>query len=335
MSQKSILVAGGAGFIGFNFINKCLSNGYKVLNIDDLTYSANSKESRNIRNKNYKFIKLNIKSKKINLILKRNNILQIVNFAAETHVDNSIKFPKYFFQNNCMHFIDFINQIYFYYKNLKKNDKKNFKFIYISTDEVYGSLKLRQKSFTERSRINPKNPYSASKASAEMYLQSISNTFNFPYIITNCSNNYGKYQNDEKLIPTIFRKAINKKKIPIYGNGKNIRDWIHVDDHSEAILSILKKGENNHRYNIGANQELTNIQIVKKICKILDKKIPQKKSYKHLISFIKDRPGHDFRYSINSKKIFKNLGWKNKIQIDNGLESIADFYIQKYKNTKI
>ena len=171
-----------------------------------------------------------------------------------------------------MQFINFIQNLKKYYNSIKSSDKRNFKFIHISTDEIYGSLKLNQKSFSENSIFSPQNPYSASKLASEIYLQSFSNTFGLPFLISNCSNNYGKYQNDEKLIPTVFRHAIQNKKIPIYGNGKNIRDWIHVDDHSNAILSLMNKGKNYNRYNIGSEKELTNLQLVNKICKILNKK---------------------------------------------------------------
>lgn len=332
MNEKSILVTGGAGFIGFNFIIKCLKLGYKIFNIDTLSYSANLTEIKKLNHESHLFYNLNISDQKIFKILKKNKISKIVNFAAETHVDNSIKKPKFFFKNNCMKYIDFIFNIKKYYDTLSSNDQKYFKFINISTDEVYGSLKLNQKPFDEKSILSPRNPYSASKASAEMYLQSFSNTFGLPYIITNCSNNYGKYQNDEKLIPTIFRKAIQNKKIPIYGNGKNIREWIHVDDHNNAILALLKKGKNYDKYNIGSKNELTNLEIVNKICLMLDKKIPKKNSFKKQIKFVKDRLGHDFRYSINSKKIKKEIGWKSKIDIDLGLESISDYYIKKYQS---
>ncbi len=330
MSKKKILVTGGAGFIGYNFILMCLKHGYEIINIDALKYSANIEEIKKIKSKKYSFYKLNISSSKIFNILKKNKVLKIVNFASETHVDNSIKKPKLFFQNNCISFIDFIFNIKNYYDLLNDSDKKNFKFINVSTDEIYGSLKNNEASFTEKSIYSPQNPYSASKLSAEMYLQSFSNTYGLPYIITNCSNNYGKHQNDEKLIPTVFRSAIKNKNIPIYGNGRNVRDWIHVDDHSKAILLLLKKGKNYNRYNIGSNSELTNLQIVNKICTLLDKKIPKQISYKKQIRFVTDRPGHDFRYSINPNKIKRELKWKSKIKIDIGLEYICDYYIKKY-----
>ena len=332
MKKKKFLVIGGAGFIGFNFVNKCLALGYRVYNIDSLTYSANFDEIKKIKNKNHIFYKLNISDERIIEVLKKNKILKIINFAAETHVDNSIKKPKFFFENNCMKFINFVQNLKKYYDSLKYSDQKNFKFLQISTDEIYGSLKLKQKSFTEKSIFSPQNPYSASKLAAEIFLESFSNTFGLPYLISNCSNNYGKYQNDEKLIPTVFRNAIQNKKIPIYGEGKNIRDWIHVDDHTNAILSLIKKGKNYNRYNIGANTELTNLRLVNKICYILDKKLPKKNSYKKQISFVSDRPGHDFRYSINSGKIKKEVGWNSNIIIDQGLEDISDFYIAKYNN---
>ena len=328
--KKKILVTGGAGFIGFNFVNKLLELGYEIHNIDVLRYSANKKEIFKIKNSKHFFYKINVNNKDIYNILKKNKILEIIHFAAETHVDNSIGSPKFFFKNNCLDFIDFVENISKYYNELSNIRKKKFKFIYISTDEIYGSLKLKEKSFNESSPLKPKNPYSSSKASAELYLSSYANTFNFPYIITNCSNNFGKFQNEEKFIPTIFKNALKGKKIPIYGDGKNIRDWIYVDDHINAILLLLKKGKINNKYNIGSNQEFKNIELANIICDILDDHIPKKISYKNQIVFIKDRLGHDFRYSIDNKKI-KKIGWKPQISLRDGLLKIADFYIKKFK----
>ena len=330
--KNSILVTGGAGFIGFNFIKICLSRGFNIINIDDLKYAANKEQLEYFKKeKNYLFYKLNIKNKnQIIKILKKNKIYRIINFAAESHVDNSINQPKYFYENNLMCFVDFIEALKVYYRDLNKIKKKNFRFIHISTDEVYGSLEMNGKPFRENSLLKPNNPYSSSKAACELVLRSFFNTYKLPYIITNCSNNYGKFQNDEKLIPTIFRNAIKNKDIPIYGKGKNIRDWIFVDDHCEAILKILKSGTNGQKYNIGSSNEILNLDLAYKICKILDNKIPNKKKYKNLIKFVKDRPGHDFRYAINSTKI-KKLKWRPKINLDEGLNRIADYYIERYK----
>jgi dTDP-glucose 4,6-dehydratase len=330
--SNTILVTGGAGFIGFNFIKICLKNNIKVINIDSLKYAANKIEILELnKNKNYKFYKLNIgQKKKINKLLLRYKIFQIVNFAAESHVDRSIDDPKYFFKNNCLDFVDFISVLKDYHLNLNKKNKSKFKFLHVSTDEVYGSLSKNQRTFKEDSSLKPNNPYSSSKAACELILRSFSKTYNLPYLITNCSNNYGKFQNDEKLIPTIFRNAIRNKNIPIYGTGRNVRDWIYVDDHCYAILKVLIKGKKFQKYNIGANNEISNIDLAKKICLILDKKIPKLKPHKKLITYVKDRAGHDFRYGINSKKIIK-LNWKAKIKLDYGLNEVADYFIKRYQ----
>ena len=329
--KKTILVTGGAGFIGYNFIKICLKKNYQVVNIDPLKYSANKFEINKLKsNKNYYFYKININNKKyVEKILLKHKILQVVNFAAESHVDRSINKPKFFFKNNCMDFINFLVTIKEYYSKLNLKKKNIFKFIHVSTDEVYGSLLNKEKPFTEKSNLKPNNPYSSSKAASELILRSFSNTYDFPYIITNCSNNYGKYQNGEKLIPTIFRNALKNRKIPIYGDGKNIRDWIYVDDHCFAILKVLDKGKDFERYNIGGNCEIKNINLAKIICGILNKKVPQKKNYHNLINYVKDRPGHDLRYAINSNKIQK-LNWKPKTKLIDGLNIIADHYVKKY-----
>ena len=332
--EKKILVTGGAGFIGLNFIKFLLKKNYKIINVDDLSYAANKKELNKIKlNKNYKFFRINIKNKKkIYNLLKKFNIYNIVNFAAETHVDNSIRNPSKFIKHNVVFFFNFLESLNLYYQGLAVKNKKKFRFVHISTDEVYGSLKKNLKSFLETDILKPNNPYSSSKASGELILRSFFKTYNFPYMITNSSNNYGKYQNDEKFIPKIFKTALNNQKIPIYGNGENIRDWIHVEDHCSAVLRVLKRGRIGEKYNIGSNNEVSNINLVKYICLLLDKIVPKKISFSKQIYFIKDRLGHDYRYSINANKIIHELSWKPKFSLKKGLKTIANFYILKNKN---
>lgn len=332
--KKKILVTGGAGFIGLNFIEYLLKKNYNVINIDDLSYAANKKEHNKIKSKrNYKFFKINIKNKKkILYLLKKNNIYNVVNFAAETHVDNSIQKPHKFINNNIVFFFSFLESLNFYYQGLTIKNKKKFRFVHISTDEVYGSLDNNRKSFLETDVLKPNNPYSSSKASGELILRSFYKTYNFPYIITNSSNNYGKYQNDEKFIPKVFKTALSNEKIPIYGKGENIRDWIHVEDHCSAILKVLQKGRIGEKYNIGSNNETSNLNLVKYICFLLDKIVPKKISYSKQICYIKDRPGHDYRYSINANKIRNELSWRPKFILKKGLKGIANFYIAKNLN---
>jgi dTDP-glucose 4,6-dehydratase len=326
---KRLLVCGGAGFIGSQYIKNLLKNKYKVFNLDLLTYAASLKNlSEFNKNKNYIFQKGDIgDQKKITSILKRFKPDFIVNFAAETHVDRSIDDPKQFIKTNILGVYNLLNSSLEYWHKIKK-EKKNFKFIQISTDEVYGSIKKGKSK--EISNITPNSPYSASKASADHLIFSYFKTFNFPSVILRPSNNYGPYQFPEKLIPLIIINALEEKKLPVYGSGKNIRNWLYVNDCVSAIQKIILKGKIGHFYNIGGPEEVTNIQLVRMICKKLDEIVPRKnkKKYESLITFVKDRPGHDFRYSLNSNKIFNEIKWKPKVRLRNGIESTIKWYLE-------
>ena len=328
----TILVTGGSGFIGTNFCKFLLKKNLKVINIDCFTYAANKSETIRLnQNKNYKIFKVNIgDSKKINQILKKYQPRYIVNFAAESHVDNSIVGPAKFVKYNTYYFSNFLNSCYNYFVH-DLFFKKKFRFIHISTDEVYGSLKNGEKKFSEKNKFFPNSPYAASKASSDLLARSWFKTYNFPIITTNCSNNYGAFQHSEKLIPKVIQNCLSKKTIPIYGTGKNIRDWIYVEDHCEAIFHIMKKGKIGESYNIGSNNEIDNITLVKTICKLLNKKLKNKTNYQKLIEYVTDRKGHDFRYAINSSKI-KKLGWRPNTNFKNGLKKTIDFYIKNYEN---
>lgn len=325
-----LLVTGGSGFIGSNFIKIALHKKIKIINIDKLTYATkNNKE--NIKNdKNYKFFKINIlNKKKIKNILNKYKPNGIIHFAAESHVDRSISSPEIFFQTNTIGTLRLLDVVKEYLEGFKNN---KFRFIHVSTDEVYGSLNTNDKSFSEKNKFFPNSPYAASKASSDHIVRSYYKTFNVPSIITNCSNNYGKNQFPEKLIPLIISNALKKKILPVYGNGRQIRDWLYVDDHCNAILKIFKKGKIGETYNIGGNNEIKNIDLVQKICIYLDKSLKKKKdeSFLNLIRFVKDRPGHDQRYSINSKKLTKELKWKPAYNFDKGLKLTIDWYLKKY-----
>ena len=276
----------------------------------------------------------NRKSKKISSLLKLYKPNVILNFAAETHVDNSINRPIDFVKNNIFEFSKFIEEFRFYYNRSKF--KKKLRFINVSTDEVYGSLRKLEKKFIEKNKFYPNNPYSASKGAGDLLARAWFKTFDLPIITTNCSNNFGPFQNKEKLIPKTIINALSKKKIPIYGKGENIRDWIYSMDHCKILNLIIRKGKIGEVYNIGGNNEIKNIELIKKICKILDKLIPleNKKTYLNLIKFVKDRPAHDLRYGINSSKIKKKLGVRIKKKFDYNLKKTIIWYIKNYKKVK-
>ena len=318
--MKTIIVTGGLGFIGSNLINILSKKKYFIINIDKVTYASNS---RNIKKniKNYKFYKQDINNQNfIKKILDKYSPSLIFNVAAETHVDRSIDGPKQFIDSNIYGVFNLLEAI--------RKFKKKIKLIHVYTDEVYGDI-VKNKSSKETDPYNPSSPYSASKASSDLLIKSYVRTYKIPAIITNCCNNYGPNQYPEKLIPTIIYKIINKKPIPIYGNGKNIREWIHVEDHCNALIKISEKGFLGENYNIGSGVELNNINIVKKSVSSF-KEIDINLANKAKFVFVKDRPGHDLRYSLNSSKIKKNLKWKCKYNFNEGINKTIIWYIDKF-----
>ena len=322
-----LMVTGGCGFIGSNFIRLALKKGYKIINVDSLTYAA-YKMRENFSHKNHFFVNCDIgNEKKIGKILNQYKPNSVINFASETHVDRSIYDPGIFFKTNVLKTFKLIEKVR---KYLINKNIKNFRFIHISTDEVYGSLRLKDKSFTESNKFFPNSPYSASKASAEHIMRSYFKTYSFPVIISNCSNNYGPYQYPEKLMPLMIQNCISNKMLPVYGDGKQIRDWLFVDDHCLAILKILKRGKLGETYNIGGNTELSNIKLIKEICRLLDKKYKKEKNNSFLkqITYVSDRPGHDRRYAINSKKIERELGWKPRYSFSKGIKITIEWYLK-------
>jgi dTDP-glucose 4,6-dehydratase len=320
--MTNLLVTGGAGFIGSSFVGQQVKKGNKVIVLDKLTY-AGKKENLTWIGNGYELIIGDIIDENlVAKIVQEHDIDKIIHFAAESHVDNSIKNPDAFITTN-------INGTHSLLKiALQQYQKKpNFHFHHISTDEVFGDLPLEGNDrFTEETPYNPSSPYSASKAASDHLVRAYHKTYNLPITISNCSNNYGPRQHDEKLIPTIIRKAINGENIGIYGDGKNVRDWIHVDDHNRAVDLILEKGKIGETYCIGGNNELNNNQVVNKICEILDQIKPKSdgKSYKEQITYIKDRAGHDRRYAIDGSKIENELGFKNQVTFEEGLKKLIE-----------
>jgi len=319
--MKKVIVTGGLGFIGSNLIN-ILKEKYFVINIDKVTYASNF---NNIRPeiKNYQFYKQDINNKIfIKNILKKFNPSIIFNLAAETHVDRSIDGPKKFIESNILGVFNLLEAI--------RDYKKKIKLIHISTDEVYGDIKKNYKS-KEEDRYNPSSPYSASKASGDLLIKSYIRTYKIPAIITNCCNNFGPNQYPEKLIPTIIYNILNNKPIPIYGRGKNIREWIYVEDHCKALIKIAEKGIIGENYNVGSGTVLNNVQIAEKIISNF-KKIIYPQNIKTEIYFVKDRPGHDLRYCLNSSKIKNKLKWKCESNFDQRIKETIIWYINKFKN---
>ncbi|MAX09906.1 MAG: dTDP-glucose 4,6-dehydratase [Candidatus Marinimicrobia bacterium] len=327
--MKKILVTGGSGFIGSNFIISQINNNI-ILNFDKLTYAANpSSLSSCSDNSNYHFIHGDITDyKKLTTTINDFKPDSIVNFAAESHVDRSIDGPKEFINTNIIGTYELLQSSLKYYESLSQKNKENFRLLHVSTDEVYGSLG-KDGYFKETTPYDPSSPYSASKASSDHLVKAWFHTFNLPILITNCSNNYGPFQFPEKLIPLMIIKCLKQEKLPIYGDGKNIRDWLYVNDHCDAIYTVLDKGDIGETYNIGGNQEKTNIEIVNTICDSLDEKTPSKNlnSYKDLITYVKDRPGHDFRYAIDASKIKDKLNWEPNYKFEKAILKTVDWYL--------
>jgi dTDP-glucose 4,6-dehydratase len=328
--MKKILVTGGCGFIGSCFVLRQIKAQNLVINLDNLTYAANPKNLSEIaNNSNYHFIKGDICNQNlVSEILEKFDIDILVNFAAESHVDNSINNPDSFIKTNINGTFSLLNASLKYWQNLASNKKDDFRFIHISTDEVYGSLKLNDPKFNEESNYQPNSPYSASKAASDHLARAWFETYKLPTIITNCSNNFGPRQHQEKFIPTVINSCLNGKNIPIYGNGKNIRDWIYVEDHCFGIELAIKNGKIGESYCFGGDAERQNIDIAKKICKILDSLRPKNNgSYQEQISFVEDRKGHDFRYAIDSSKAKKELGFTILGNFEEKLQQTINWYI--------
>jgi dTDP-glucose 4,6-dehydratase len=330
-NSKLYFVTGGAGFIGSCFIiNTLTQNRAKVLNLDKLTYSGNPHNLDSINtNPDYVFARGDIgDAPLIEQYLRESQPEAIINFAAETHVDRSIADPGAFINANVAALGSFLDTTLKWWRTLSREKAAAFRFLHVSTDEVFGSLAPDDPGFTEQTPYMPNSPYSASKAAGDHFVRAFHHTYGLPVLITNCSNNYGPRQFPEKLIPLTILNALSSKAIPVYGSGNNIRDWLHVQDHCEAIQLTLQNGQTGQSYNIGGKSEKTNLEVVRSICRLLDEIKPDPKgSYTRLITHVTDRPGHDFRYSINCAKIEKELGWQPKHSFNEGLAETVRWYL--------
>ena len=334
----NIIVTGGAGFIGSSLIRYLINNtDHKILNIDKLTYAANLNSLDTVKNhKNYFFKKEDITNKKkIYEIFEDFKPDLIFHLAAESHVDNSIETPLEFVNTNVYGTAVMLESAHNFWDKCDKSKKETFKFLHISTDEVYGSLQPNE-FFYEDTSYDPSSPYSASKASSDHLVRAWIKTYGLPAIVTNCSNNYGPYQNYEKLIPQTIHNALKGQNIPIYGDGLQIRDWLFVDDHVRALYKVMKRGKLGETYNIGGNNQKTNLEVVNQICALLDEKINLSthnlSSHKELIQFVNDRPGHDTRYAMNITKISNEIDWLPRTTFNTGIDLTVSWYIDNYEN---
>ena len=323
--MNKIIVTGGSGFIGSNLVNFLVKKNFFVINLDKLTYSSNKYKSTLLNSKNYKLIKVDIANKKKMIqIIKKFKPKVIFNLAAETHVDRSIDGPAKFIHTNIVGTFNLLESLRFLQKK-----KIVPKLVHVSTDEVYGDISKGLRS-NENHKYTPSSPYSASKASADHLVKSYIRTYKLNAVISNCCNNYGPYQFPEKLIPKMISNIFNNKELPIYAKGKNSREWIHVEDHCSALFQLYLRGKNGESYNVGSGINLSNINLIKKllkICNIMNIKIGKKTK----IKYVKDRPGHDFRYALNSNKILKKLNWKPKIKFEKGLKQTIIWYLNNKK----
>lgn len=330
--NNCILVTGGAGFIGSNFVNAWVKQGFgKVVNVDKLTYAGNLENLSGIQgNEDHVFVQADIgDSKVIAELLKEHEPKAILNFAAESHVDRSIHAPGEFIQTNIVGTFNLLEEVRTYWNGLNEHEQGDFRFLQVSTDEVYGSLTADDPAFKETNPYEPNSPYSASKAASDHLVRAYHHTYGMPMLTTNCSNNYGPYHFPEKLIPFIIHNALNDKDLPIYGDGSNVRDWLYVEDHCSAIRCVLETGQVGETYNIGGWNEMSNLEVVHTLCDMLDLQRPKDAgSYRDQITYVTDRPGHDQRYAIDATKIERELGWKPAETFKTGIEKTVAWFLE-------
>jgi dTDP-glucose 4,6-dehydratase len=326
---RTILVTGGAGFIGSNFVLQRIAAGDRVINLDKLTYAGNLGNLASIEHHPaHVFVQGGIEDAElVRSLLQKHQPDAVVNFAAESHVDRSIVSPEEFIFTNVVGTFRLLHESLAYYRALAPDAQARFRFLHVSTDEVYGSLSKTDPAFAETHAYEPNSPYSASKASSDHLVRAYQHTYGLPTLTTNCSNNYGPYQFPEKLIPLVILNALNGKPLPIYGDGLNVRDWLYVGDHCEAIALVLEKGTIGETYNIGGDSEKANIDVVTTICTIMDEFHPAGAPHNSLITYVKDRPGHDRRYAIDASKLKRDLGWQPRETFPTGIRRTIDWYL--------
>lgn len=325
-----ILVTGGSGFIGSSLIKEALKQGHNIVNLDCLTYAANPQNLASVENDlTYNFVKGDIcDTDTVKNVFDTHQPDAIMHLAAESHVDRSIDGPGKFIETNIVGTFNLLQEARRYWDTLEGKQKKAFRFHHVSTDEVYGDLTFDEPAFEETTSYNPSSPYSASKAASDHLVRAWGRTYGLPILISNCSNNYGPYQFPEKLIPVVILKILNGDEIPVYGKGENIRDWLYVDDHANALLTVLTKGRAGETYNIGGDNERTNLELVKTICRLVDKKnVAPVTPSENLITFVADRKGHDLRYAVNAEKIKSELNWSPSVKWDEGFEATINWYL--------
>ena len=329
--KRNLLITGGCGFIGSNLVRCCLRSGYRVVNLDKLTYAGNRSSLADLEDDpGYTFVKGDIcDAELVRDLFEKHRPGAVFHLAAESHVDRSIDSPEEFIQTNIVGTYRLLSAALEYFMALGGEGRHRFRFLHVSTDEVFGSLGP-EGYFTETTRYDPRSPYSASKASSDHLTRAFHHTYGLPVIVTNCSNNYGPFQFPEKLIPLVINSAVRGKDLPIYGDGMNIRDWLYVEDHCEALELVLEKGTPGETYNIGGGSEKTNIEVVRTLCRILDGLQPREDgaSYEEQITFVPDRPGHDRRYAIDASRIERELGWKPRNTFESGIRSTVRWYLE-------
>ena len=329
MTLRRILVTGGAGFIGGAVVRRLVGKGHHIVNLDKLTYSGNLASLSAVADApNYRFVHADIADHDtVAALLTDEKIDAIMHLAAESHVDRSIDGPGIFVETNVTGTFKLLNAALGHWRSLDGAAKDNFRFHHISTDEVFGDLPFDSGIFTEETAYAPSSPYSASKAAADHFVRAWHDTYGLPVVMTNCSNNYGPYHFPEKLIPVVILNALAGRPIPVYGAGVNVRDWLYVEDHADALLLVVQKGAVGRSYNIGGENEARNIDIVHKICAILDELVPGGAPHDRLISYVTDRPGHDLRYAIDPSRIRDELGWRPSVTLDQGLRLTVEWYL--------